>query len=1071
MILKKAISVLLILATLMGCLTGLISCTGRKDSETEGGKKLTYKSEPVVDFNQASVITASGLTVTTDNVKTATNAGVWNTSTTKISFTPSTTDLTAYKELSVWINNTSSKKIVGIFRLISDDASTGDEDSYGAEMAIQPGWHLYTIPFSELTTYEPIRPAAVKIVGEPLGLEAVSEIRIEAPGAGSIELIVDSIYGKTQKFGTLKGQNYPELSSAVCFYEDSYAYLYGGLRNVLNEANVNCAVKADDDTTYVPVEILAAHKGATNIVASAEKVSFKYNGTDYSFTPDSDIEYVGVANGKREGKALSSKPMVMENYIMLPMEKCAEIFGYELFYDKMGLAIFSDTKNIYNSDTQYDYIYEIIKVIAFENYSGAELVDNITELYGENGHTRLLMNQADFDRLKELVETDPTYRNWFTEFEAGYAKGTTKYNNTMFKYELRDGYRLLGMSRDVMGTLIPYAFLYKMTDNPDYANKCYKIMEQVSRFRDNDVTGALSWHPEHFLDTGEIMFGYGVAYDWCYDALTEEQRSKLEKAVWELGYGAALGWGELYEWWSDRSNLEALNAEREADGKQPYDGYSINRAPYQVTGDMYDGINDTLSSRAFNFNRSNWSNNWNGVCNGGMVTMALAFATVNEEFREWSEYLLDCCMYSIPYGLKDGYAPDGGYPESPGYWSYGTNYSINFIQGLMSSCGTNLGYINAPGFRESFYYINYIGSTANGVWSYHDTGEGMPDMGRFTWFTSQTGDKDISGLWYNGVLNGTTGVDVWNLMFYDPELVNTAIQLPLDTAYYGIDTMTFRSGWEKDAMFAGLHGGYNNASHGNLDIGNFILEMGGTRFFIDLGADEYNLKNPAYASGVLFFSNPYRWWFYRERAEGQNTLVINPVKVDTSNKGKNDSGQGKNFDQILSATSSIQKYSSGENSAYGVIDMGVAYHDATSGIRGMYITENRNTVVIQDEIRLRDLNNKVYWMGHVKKGSEIEITEDKTTALITYEGLTLVASIVVPEGYEDIFEFRRMSANYLQETGLVTCTGEYDRSGLSKLVVYSENCPKDLKLAVVFRLLNDGPHSYTWTPIDEWVAE
>ena len=42
------------------------------------------------------------------------------------------------------------------------------------------------------------------------------------------------------------------------------------------------------------------------------------------------------------------------------------------------------------------------------------------------------------------------------------------------------------------------------------------------------------------------------------------------------------------------------------------------------------------------------------------------------------------------------YAPDGGYLESPGYWSYGTDYLHVMMSSLDSACGTDYGLYNSP---------------------------------------------------------------------------------------------------------------------------------------------------------------------------------------------------------------------------------------------------------------------------------------------------------------------------------------------------------------------------------------
>ena len=707
------------------------------------------------------------------------------------------------------------------------------------------------------------------------------------------------------------------------------------------------------------------------------------------------------------------------------------------------------------------------------------------ELHPDDGHTRLILNQSDFDRLRELVETDPIYSAWFKKYEARYAKGTSNFNSSNPVFELTDGYRLLSVSRDVMDTLTNYAFLYKMTDNEDYAKKVQKTLVATMKFRD-PVTKCRSWHPEHFLDTGELMYGVAIGYDWCYDYIKQDEKDlkTIEDGIWELGYGAAMGTGELYQWWANPDNMAAYNAEQLKANKPVFNSNSLGNTsiPYNV--------NDTLSIDAikenedtpeiearearkynkFNFDRYNWTNNWNAVCNGGMMAMCFAFANVNEEFREASEYLLDCIMFSFQGGLEESYATDGGYPEGPGYWGYGTSYSIFGMSSMKGATGTMYGFENAPGFRESFYYINAVGTGALGTWNYHDAGVGSTSSEYFFWFASQTGDGGIGALRYNSINDAKSTPSLWDLMWYNPANIADSVDLKLDYAYYGIDTVTFRSDWTDDALFCGLHGGYNKAPHGNLDIGNFIVEFGGTRFFSDLGSDEYNLAGYN-GNKVTYFTSPYRYWYYRERAEGQNTLVIDPTRVVTSITQVN--AQGKNFDQYLEANSQLLKFSSGETSAFAVVDMGCAYIEAdnrkSQGIRGMMVTDNRSTVIIQDEMKLSG-SHTVLWMGHVVVGASITVSDDKQNALISYEGKTLLCSIVLPEGYETEWKFEIRSADYLPETGLVMTPGEYNRDGYQKLVAVAKNC-SEIKLAVVCRLLSDGPHSYTWTDINDWVTD
>lgn len=1115
---KKAISLLLILATLLGCCTAMLSCKKPGDDDDSGNRPtLTYGGDALVDFADTANITGAGLTVKTDNVRTAANAGSWKLASKKtVEFSLAKTDLSSYKEVSVWINNTSDKDVKIDFKLISDNASTGDKDGYRATVTVHPGWHEYKFPFSELE----------EGTSKPIGYDSVSAVVLDVGNYNfNAELIVDSIYGKYQKTGTLEIMNgfkdldyknldgntktthvnysYPELANALCFYEDSTAYIYNQLRYVLSESEAKTVtVKADTQTTYIPVSVVAEHRGATEIVASAEKVSFKYKGESYEFTPESSILVTGTVFGNAAGLSINTKPMVIGGYIMIPMEKCAEIFGYQLFYDKMGLVILSDKQDIYDSTDDYDKIYKLIEKTAYSFRTGEELINDMNTLHPEDGHTRLILTQADFDRLKKLKDTDPVYSIWFKRFEEANGKKSVIYTAAMPKFELEDGYRLLAMSRDVYNRLTRLSFLYKMTDDPDYADKVYDIMlATVTRFQD-PVTKAQSWHPEHFLDVGEIMYGYAIGYDWCYDAFDEDQLKKLEDGVMECGFGAALGTGGVAKWWNDPENLSKYNEELAAAGKDAYSGYSFSQgcAPYNIGQNI--GIGTSANKyKKFEFNRTNWTNNWSAVCNGGITAMALAFANAgyNEEtkdfFRTYSEYLLDGVLFCFHYSLEESYATDGGYPEGPGYWSYGTTYSTVLFTTLESATGASEGMIDAPGFRESFYYVNAIGTNEKGIWNYHDAGDGRPDTALFLWFANRTGDTAIGNIRYTNIVNGYASPAFWDMMWYNPDNISGNKTLPLDYIYHGIDTVVFRSDWSDTALFCGLHGGANDASHGQLDMGNFILEYGGTRFFVDLGSDEYNLVAYGKKNEVTYFTNPYRYWFYRMRAEGHNTLVLNPMKVDIENNTKGDAAQSaikikngisyKNYDQRLASLGDLIRFESNQKSAFVVMDFHEAYIEtlaAANSYRGMYVADDRSTVIIQDELSLSKPTDEakghtVYWMAHTRN-AEIRLAEDKKSAVITIDGMSLGVSVVVPEGSELQYEFGFGQANYLKETGLVTQTGtgganagEYSRQGYQRLYIKSTGVGREYKIAVVCRLLSDGPYQYNWTDIKDWKLE
>ena len=66
--------------------------------------------------------------------------------------------------------------------------------------------------------------------------------------------------------------------------------------------------------------------------------------------------------------------------------------------------------------------------------------------------------------------------------------------------------------------------------------------------------------------------------------------------------------------------------------------------------------------------------------------------------------------------------------------------------------------------------------------------------------------------------------------------------MPLNWSSEGETPVTVhRSSWaDPDATFVGLKGGSPSANHGQMDTGSFVLDAGGVRWAVDLGAEGYH---------------------------------------------------------------------------------------------------------------------------------------------------------------------------------------------------------------------------------------
>jgi hypothetical protein len=171
-------------------------------------------------------------------------------------------------------------------------------------------------------------------------------------------------------------------------------------------------------------------------------------------------------------------------------------------------------------------------------------------------------------------------------------------------------------------------------------------------------------------------------------------------------------------------------------------------------------------------------------------------------------------------------------------------------------------------------------------------------------------------------------------------------------------------GASKDAFYSALHLAKNDAYHGHNDMGTFIMNIGDKRFFVDLGADSYNLR-------------PYRD-AYRFRAEGHNTLVFNPK-------------EGK--DNEMHADCTTARFSGGEES-FAIGDMSAAF-PGKNVIRGMKMLRESGSVILQDEIECA-AEDVIRWTAHTP--ATVMFRESGKSAILDIGG-TKMRVVLLTDGY------------------------------------------------------------------------
>ena len=469
----------------------------------------------------------------------------------------------------------------------------------------------------------------------------------------------------------------------------------------------------------------------------------------------------------------------------------------------------------------------------------------------------------------------------------------------------------------------------------------------------------VDWNPRHFLDTAEMTHAFAIGYDWLYDAWTPAQRALLRAAMIEKGLKPALN---VY-----RGN--------------PKPSSSWNKVRH----------------------------NWNQVCNGGIGIGALAIA--GEEPQLAAE-LIESAVKSIPLAMHE-FAPDGAWAEGPGYWNYATTYNVAFLAALETALGRDFGLAEIPGFREAGMFPIYLMSPIDRTFNYADGGDGAIRAPHLFWLARRFHQPVYAR--YQTRLASAQPLD---LVWYQ-EPMSDSPALPLNKYFRDAEVVTMRSAWDDpNALFAGFKAGDNKSNHSNLDLGTFVLDALGTRWGVDLGADNYNLPG--------YFGNR-RWTYYRLRAEGHNTLVINP---------------GQEPDQDPAARAKIITF---RESGVAIADLTPAYSKHARKVqRGISMLGGKQ-VLVQDEIETKAPAD-VWWFFHTP--AEIQIAASGSQALLTHGKATLEARILSPEKAR----FTRMAAEPLPSSPQPE--KQHNNSGIRKLAIHFEGAEK-LTIAVSFAPVHD----------------
>jgi hypothetical protein len=473
---------------------------------------------------------------------------------------------------------------------------------------------------------------------------------------------------------------------------------------------------------------------------------------------------------------------------------------------------------------------------------------------------------------------------------------------------IKIGRRLLSVSREMLYRMNMLGMVYRIDKDPKVLQRINDEVVAVCNFSD--------WNPSHFLDVAEMSMAVAIALDWT--------AGKLPNSTIELAKTALIEKGIKPSW--------------PENGQNPGWAYGTN--------------------------------NWNQVCNGGMIAASIAIA---EEEPELAAKTIWRALDGLPHALVE-YGPDGVYPEGSTYWSYGTSFSVTTAAMLESAFGTDFGHFEYPAFKESAVFRVLMNAPSGWYYNFADCGDRRSEQGDITlaWFAAKTGNKTffekerfLMPADEMGKLPRLAGAAlVWLAQFEE----KGEEEVPTAWKGEGANPVVIFTGGENDPhqYYFGGKGGRGMVNHGNMDGGSFVFELNGVRWSIDPGNQSYHELEKTGFDLWGRCQTCERWTLLTKNNYGHSTITINDSLHRTE------------------GLVTLTDFKAGDKPE-ATFDMSATLGDLVAGASRKFVKDSPTSIRIEDEIEINDKTKLITWQ--LMTTADVEIVDGG--AILKQDGQSL----------------------------------------------------------------------------------
>ncbi|MEN3941886.1 hypothetical protein WJU23_11375 [Prosthecobacter sp. SYSU 5D2] len=459
-----------------------------------------------------------------------------------------------------------------------------------------------------------------------------------------------------------------------------------------------------------------------------------------------------------------------------------------------------------------------------------------------------------------------------------------------------------------------------------------------------------NWYVDEPAVTADFLIAASLGYDYFRDGLNDKQATDARTYMIEKGIGALAAFlkGEPVP-----ESAKGKAAGTSDKGKAP-----AKAAPKGGKDTEEEPDAEHMSAAA---------------------ALILAAICLHDEDPSAAKQAVDAAAKVFGKGMLH-FAPAGIWPEGMEAGEHVLDYAIMVMQTLRANGGSDFGFSLVEGLPQAGLARLHLIGPSNQLFNYGDSlGTTLTRPWVATWLAGAHGNMGTPALAAGAVpsadaaLLGTAG----HFMYYNAHAAGDGMADRLDYGVPGGSVATLRSAWDKSAFYLAVKGGDNAIPTAQLDLGSFVLEAGGTRWGIELGAESD--RAPGFKPAA---DRSKRYALYIEGTPGQNTVQM----------GGNQELDGKAAVMISHSSPEL---------GITAVDLTKGYSKSAKDVfRGaMMVRGAKPYLVLQDEMTIKN-TTPLGWAMHTRA----EVAVDGGKATLTDKKETLHATILSPAGATFITE-------------------------------------------------------------------